>query len=1588
MATPLAPDRGPVRQEPIAIIGMACIFPQAPDLKAYWRNILASVDAVGDPQPEWEAPRYLDSGRITTARGGYLRDLYRFDPRRFGIMPNSLDGGEPDQFLALRVAHDALVDGGYGDRDHDHTDTGIVLGHSTYLHRGQGNLIQHQVVLDQTIELLRSILPEVDGEKLGRVRAHLEERLPQFNADVAPGLVPNVMTGRIANRLDLKGPNYLIDAACSSSLLAVGAAMDELRCGRSRMMLAGGVNGSLPAEVAVIFTQLGALSRRGKVRPFEAGSDGTLLGEGLGVVLLKTLSDAQADGDRIYAVVHGVGQASDGRGLGLLAPSMIGESLAIRRAYDATGIDPKSIELVEAHGTGIALGDRTEIAALKSVLGERVGAQGSVAIGSVKSMISHCIPAAGIAGLIKTALALHHRILPPTLCEEVNPELGLGETPLYVNVEPRPWIRHPGRPRRAGINSFGFGGINTHAILEEAPAAALAPARLSAWPHELCVFSASSDAELRERVARIATFVEHRKDLAFSDLAATLAHVDRKETHRLAFVARDAQDLLAKIRQASKRLEQHGGSRWATRNGLCYAREPLAGKVAFMFPGEGSQYIGMFRDLALHFPAIRRWLETWRGLYDDPPGDTRIDILFPPASELTEQRQQELAERIHDMDVGSEAAFVGALAMNALLHDLGVRPDVMVGHSTGESCALAAAGAMPGHDLERMADWMRSMNRAYRALLEEGRIPTGALMTVGALPLATIKEHIGRLDGGVLIAMDNCPNEQVLFGDEQSIATLHAELGAAGGICNRLPFDRGYHTPHFLAVQEAFFARYGEIDLRAPRIPVYSCSTTGLFPSDDEGTKCLATGQWTTTVRFRETVERMHNEGVRIFIEVGPSGSLSAFANDILAGREFLSLATDKRQKGGAEQLLSVLANLYVNAKQFDPVRLFEGRSWSAIDLDGGRSAAPQGVHLDNTMPIVHIGPLDTSTLKDLLNLSATAPRSSPAPEPAPAAEESDPVQAPAADLHEQVKSRLDRGQAALAGWESTLPASPAPAAWDDELAPLLCAVIELDERHVVAECQLLLDEDRFLRDHVLSGRVSDADPELLGLSCVPLTVSLEIMAEACALLAGSAAVRTIENVKAFDWIALDDGEASLQVRAELVDAGRQAYAARIHDGAALVMEAEFTFRSAWRAPAAVPLAERRPYTWASHELYTRGMFHGPIFQSVAQIDGWSDEGIDGRLSDVRLDGFLEEGSEPRLVLNPVLLDALTQLSAYWIGEQVGPAFNSFPSTIERIELYRDCPQGPGMTARCRQRGMDPNDASRHDARVWQFEVVDGAGTPIVRVTNLVNVYFPVPEAYYRVRHDPLHGELGRPYEGLNGGSVLLWELTHLPEDFCLRSSGIFLRILAHAVLSEEERAEWRALDGSARQRRQWLLSRVCLKEAVRRWLFRQTGQAIYPADIVVSHDELGAPRVDGWWADSLTAPPAVSLSHNRRVTVAAVTWPNQAIGVDVEVLGDVRHTDLVEGALATAEREALHLFPENEWPERAVRLWCAKESAAKAYGTGLLGRPDQFHVSFGHEDWRNALVRFGGLEVEVCVARDRDMVVALAAGSPVKEAT
>ena len=1480
--------------EPIAIIGMACIFPQAQDLRQFWRNILEGVDAISEPQPEWEAERYLSSNRIKTSSGGYLKELYEFDPSSFGIIPNSIDGGEPDQFIALRVAYQALRDAGYARDDYDHRETGIILGHSTYLHRGQGNLIQHNLVLDQTLEILKATLPSLSSDKLNQIRHLLKKRLPQFNADIVPGLVPNVMTGRIANRLNFKGPNYLIDAACSSSLLAVGAAMDELRNNRSRIMLAGGVNASLPAEVSVIFTQLGALSERGKVRPFDANSDGTLLGEGLGVVVLKRLSDARADGDRVYAIIHEIGQASDGRGHGLLAPSVEGEFLAINRAYATSNIDPATVELIEAHGTGIPLGDKTEISALKRVFGDRGSAdQGTIAIGSVKSMISHCIPAAGIAGLIKSTLALHHKIIPPTLCDKVNPELELESTPFYVNNASRPWISKPESRRRAGINSFGFGGINTHAIIEETPQDYQQPLKLLSWPAELCIFSGLDVEDLKSKLQNVLRIIKEKSDLALSDLAASLILADTDEDYRIAIVAENIDDLVKKIGQALKRFDKKSVPRWSVRTGIFFSSSPIEGKLAFMFPGEGSQYLRMFEDLSLCFEEIIDWFDFWRTLYPDESDSNRTDILFPQERKLSDSRREKLEKRLHDMDVGSEAVFIASQAMHSLLLSLQVTPDAMVGHSTGESSALVASGAIAPKKRSQLADFIRELNSVYKRVSAHGKIPTGVLLAVGALPRDTLEKELKAYSNKVVIAMDNCPNQIVLFGDKENVKSLEQTLTDLGGICAKLPFDRGYHTESFSAVSEAFHEYYASIGLKSPKLPLYSCATAKRFPKNAKGVTELASSQWSTKVQFRETIEQMYKDGFRYFIEVGPSGNLSSFVDDILTKKEILTIPTNLNKQNGVGQFLNVLAQLYINRKPVGLKKLFESRHYSEVSLTGDLVKVDKGVLLDNTMPTLSITKNDRDELQKIVSSATTRQKSDydSAKTEQTVQNSSESVQMSEDVKSEEVmtgyfdlmKSFLNHQSSLLQNVDFPDVADPKRIQPEEDFTPFLDNIIERNESYVEAQCHLSVFADNFLRDHILSGTVSEESEDLMGLSCVPLMVSLEIMAEACCLLANKTTVTAIENVSALDWIGLDEEEMTLHVQAESLPARKDVFRAKLLNEGKVVVAANFCFADEKRLGSLPELSDKKEFRWPDQEMYDVGMFHGPVFQSIRNVEAWDQQGIDAELSEVSLKDFFAPNAGANLVLNPVLLDAFGQLAAYWIAQQIGTDFNCFPSTIERIELYENCPADmQGLVLKARQRSLDPRADPIKGTLAWNFECLGSDGMPLVRAINLVNVFFSVPNHFYQFRHDPLNNLLGVLNSGIINDGKLLWELPHFSENFCSQSSGIFMRILAFILLGHEEREQWNELTENLDYKRQWLLGRACIKEAVRHWIYQRTGVMLYAADVVVRHDEVDYPYVDGWWTETVFHAPEVSLSHNNSKSLVAVSEPDEIIRTDV----------------------------------------------------------------------------------------------------------
>lgn len=652
----------------IAVVGMACMFPQAPDLPTFWANVVGGVDAVGEvPADRWDPA--VHHGESTPSKWGGFLPRIPFDPLRYGIPPTSLGSVEPVQLLSLEAARRALEDAGYGDggREFDRSRTSVVFGAEA------GSDLSNAATL-------RAVLPSY----YGHVPAALDDQLPRLTEDSFPGMLANVISGRIANRLDLGGANYTVDAACASSLAAVDVACKELVGGTSDVVLCGGADLHNGINDYVLFSSVHALSPTGRSRAFDGSADGIALGEGVACVVLKRLADAERDGDRIYGVIKGLGSSSDGRSLGLTAPRPEGQRSALERAYRNAGVSPADVGLVEAHGTGTVVGDRTELRILSEVFGEAGAKPGGCVIGSVKSQIGHTKCAAGLAGLIKTLLALHTGVRPPTLhVEAPNAAWDADSSPFAFHTEARPWAAPP-EERVAGVSAFGFGGTNFHVVLG-AYADGVPPVRgLDAWPAELFVFRGRDETAARRAMEDLLKAAQAEggpwrlRDLALGAARRSDASGDPA---RVAVVATDVDDLIGKLRRALADPTEHDPARGLHRAG---PEDPGDAKVAFLFPGQGSQRTGMLADLFVAFPELRPYLEL---------GRAHADTLYPPTAFDDAVRDRQRAA-LTDTRVAQPALGIAGLAAHAVLTAAGVRPDMAAGHSYGELVALCAAGAL------------------------------------------------------------------------------------------------------------------------------------------------------------------------------------------------------------------------------------------------------------------------------------------------------------------------------------------------------------------------------------------------------------------------------------------------------------------------------------------------------------------------------------------------------------------------------------------------------------------------------------------------------------------------------------------------------------------------------------------------------------------------------------------------------------------------------------------------------------------------------------------------------------------------------
>jgi len=898
-------------QCPIAIVGMGCLFPNARNVKEFWHTLRTGRDGITDvPDTHWKSADYLDvdpkrPDMTYCARGGFL-PATPFDPIEFGIPPTALEATDTAQLLGLVVARQAMEDAGYGDggKAFEREKCSVILGVTGTLELALplaarlGHPIWRKVLADAGIT----------GARAEQIIAGIADGYVPWQENSFPGLLGNVVAGRIANRLNLRGTNCVVDAACASSLSAVHLAAMELATGKADMVLTGGVDTLNDIFMFMCFSKTPALSPTGDARPFSDDGDGTVIGEGIGMVVLKRLSDAERDGDRVYAVIRGIGSSSDGRSQSIYAPYASGQARALRNAYRLAGVNPTSVEMIEAHGTGTKVGDAVEFDALQTVYRE-AGADGSwCGIGSVKSQIGHTKAAAGAAGLIKAALALSNRVLPPTLkVKRPNPKLNIDASPFYVNADARPWMGRPGRPRRAGVSSFGFGGSNFHVVLEEAPQ----PTRVPAWDGsvEILAVSAEIPAELERKMS------DWQASLNGESIgSAALAHVaseSRKSfrtnaRYRLLLVVDSSTDVAMLLTQAAEKVASGSTESWSTSNAYFGTGEP-AGGVAFLFPGQGSQYVGMGRDLACVFGEMRDAM----GRAASAGATALADAVYPRSVFDDESRARQDAA-LTQTDVAQPALGAISAGMLSILRRFGVTCDVVAGHSFGELTALHAAGRMDETTLH-------TLSIARGRVMAEAADGVGSMLAVQG-PIDTVEQIVDAAGLGVVLANRNAPTQVVLSGERESLAKAAALLKERGLRTRPLNVGGAFHSPMMAAAWAPFRRALAGANIDVGRTPVMSCATGAAYPADAKSACDLLADQLVRPVRFIEMVNRLYADGIRTFVEIGPKAVLTGLVQAILGEQSHTAIALDASagRRCGIADLARVIARLAAEGREVD----------------------------------------------------------------------------------------------------------------------------------------------------------------------------------------------------------------------------------------------------------------------------------------------------------------------------------------------------------------------------------------------------------------------------------------------------------------------------------------------------------------------------------------------------------------------------------------------------------------------------------------------------------------------------------------------
>ena len=960
-------EQGPF--EPIAVIGVAAMMPDAKDLEAFWQNIIDSHVSIKQiKEGRWPGPvdHFWAEGKpgdvaqgYTYAKIGAFVEDYEFDWRRWRQPPGTLPQIDPCQLWAVSVSAEAIEQAGYGEggKTFPRERAGVVFANA--LGGENRNMSNIRVWSNHTAELAKE--HGMPSESRDAFIDAVNEHAPKVDEDTMPGELANVVSGRVANLLDLQGPNHAMDAACASSMAAVMDACRLLQTRQADVMLAGATDRTMDPATYAKFSAIGALSPTHST-PFDARANGFVMGEGAGVMVLKRLSDAIADDDTIHAVIRGIGGSSDGRGKGITAPSQRGQIQAIARAYNQAGYPASSVELVEAHGTSTKVGDATELSTLTRLWTD-VASGDHVAVGSIKSQIGHLKAAAGIAGIIKSVMALHHRTIPPSAgFETPNPTVDWQNIPFFVPTSALEWPQPEHHPRRAGVSAFGFGGTNFHVALEGYEPNyhhAMAEDWQQRWNAysksssalALSILDASANASLsHEQLKAIEGGVLLLSGQSMDAVAATLesttfsgplfdddprglrlsmalqtasASFDANHPCRMALVATSWAEFEKRKALALKSISDQGKWGFLQAQGVLLSDQPSlpeGAKVAHMYPGQGSQYVGMTFDLHQRFTPVQKvWEASDATMVEVLDGETLSSFVLRSGLDDAERKAAE--HKLKQTEYTQPAMLTADLAIEHALNAYGHQPDMVAGHSLGEYAALMASGIL-------------NMDGALRAAAARGtemgsvEIDDKGLMASVTAPYEDVERILDAADGYVIAANKNSPKMTVIAGATEAVQNVMKTFESEGFNCVPLATSHAFHSSIVAPANEPLRRFLSSLEINWPSIPITANVDGTFYPNEGadakEGILSKLALQMASSVEWTSQINTMYEAGARIFVEVGPKRALTMFASQILEEQPHLAVMTNHPKQGGIASFLTAIGALALAGR---PPKSIEGTS-------------------------------------------------------------------------------------------------------------------------------------------------------------------------------------------------------------------------------------------------------------------------------------------------------------------------------------------------------------------------------------------------------------------------------------------------------------------------------------------------------------------------------------------------------------------------------------------------------------------------------------------------------------------------------------